>query len=67
MRIKPLICKLRDHKYEKFSDGLKRRCVRCNREEWMMMNSHPMVGEPLYKWVYIPYVDVKIIAEKHKK
>lgn len=44
------MCRLRGHRFETFCDGLKRQCVRCQREEWVMSKPYPRIGEPKYTW-----------------
>lgn len=31
----------------------KRHCSRCGREEWLMSNPYPMIGEPKYYWFHM--------------
>ena len=38
------------HRYVKFCDGLKRRCADCGREDWVMGNPYPRIGEPAHYW-----------------
>jgi hypothetical protein len=52
---KAMMCRLRGHHWLLFSDGLKRRCTRCEREEWVMSNPHPLIGQPKYYWEQMPY------------
>jgi len=48
--LKGLLCRLIGHRWQKFSDGFKRRCPRCAREEWVFSNPYPRIGEPKYYW-----------------
>lgn len=50
-----LACRFRDHRWLRFCDGLKRRCTRCGREEWVMENPHPLIGEPKYYWEHMAW------------
>lgn len=45
-----LRCRLFGHKFTTFCDGLKRKCDRCPREEWVMTNPYPRIGEPKHYW-----------------
>jgi hypothetical protein len=49
-RARRFVCRTRGHRYATFCDGLKRRCDRCWREEWVFSKSHPKIGEPKYSW-----------------
>jgi len=37
------------HTFEKLSFG-KRRCTKCGEEQWLMLKSFPMPGEPASSW-----------------
>jgi hypothetical protein len=45
-----VLCRIFGHRFETFDDGFKRRCPRCDREEWMMSRPYPRVGEAKYFW-----------------
>lgn len=53
--LKHLMCRLRGHRFVAFCDGLKRRCDRCSREEWVVGNPYPRIGEPAYFWRHMDW------------
>lgn len=53
------MCRLAGHSFATFSDGYKRRCVRCAREEWMFSNPYPRIGQPKYQWKHMPFHELK--------
>lgn len=53
--VRKLLCRLRGHRLEKFDDGLKRRCTRCAREEWVMSRPYPAIGEAKYYWRHMDW------------
>lgn len=50
-----LLCNLIGHPFVEFADGFKRKCKRCNREEWVMSNPYPRIGEAKLTWVHMPF------------
>lgn len=53
--LRKLFCRLVGHKFTTFCDGLKRRCGRCSREEWVMSTPYPRIGEPKYRWKHMDW------------
>lgn len=49
------VCRLRGHKFRKFSDGFKRACDRCGREEWVMSRPYPLIGEAKHYWHHMDW------------
>lgn len=48
------------HNFIVFSEGLKRRCPRCGREDWVFTNPYPGIGEPKHDWkMLIPPGELK--------
>lgn len=43
-------CRAVGHRFVEFSDGFKRHCPRCNKEEWVFSNPYPQIGQPKYEW-----------------
>lgn len=50
-----LICRVRGHHFSTFCDGLKRQCDRCSREEWVMSNPYPRIGEAKHFWQHMDW------------
>ena len=48
--IKKLICKIKGHNFKKLSNSYKRKCIRCNLEEWIFKRSFSETGKPDYFW-----------------
>lgn len=52
MKFGRLACALLNrHAFERFSDGFKRRCVHCAREEWLMSRPYPRSGQVALYWM----------------
>jgi hypothetical protein len=50
-----LLCVLSGHRFTEFSDGFKRKCDRCKREEWLMPRPYPKIGEAKYFWEHMDF------------
>lgn len=48
-------CRFVGHRFVKFADGYKRCCTRCDREEWVMGNPYPRIGQPQHEWKHMPF------------
>lgn len=48
-------CRVVGHPFVAFADGFKRRCIRCNREEWVMTNPYPRIGQAKHEWVHMDF------------
>lgn len=44
-----ILCKIFGHNWNNF-EQFKRRCVRCNKEQWVFGTKYPKIGEPKYNW-----------------
>lgn len=45
-----LLRKFHKHDFQTFSDGTKRKCIKCNQEEWLFENRYSDIGQPKYHW-----------------
>lgn len=52
-------CRVGNHAFVSFDDGLKRKCSCCGREEWLFSKPYPAVGDPKYSWREMPFDRLK--------